>query len=673
MGCEHITFPINSPRLSATNAYNRFRWVKCQLDLIKSLKRPKSIRTAIKTLPGTLDETYERILCSVVGVDERQIVRLLLQFVIFSARPMTVRELAEAVVIDNDDIELDEEARFTYSSDVFSGCECLFVLTGNEVGMAHYSIQEYLTSERILHSEAGFFSIRQDQAMEEICLRCLTYIGYEDFSNGPSASQEAFESRLERYPFLDYACNNWLVHCAPQQIQDNCSARFDKIWISTQHPKYLSWAQVFSDKSITLRRDFKSYTLLTPSMLYYPALWGLTHLCERILQFDRRAIDQAGGYYGTALQAASVNCHREVIRLLIEYGADVNQQSGFFGNALQAAAVVGDCNIALLLLRNGALVHTQVGTYGTSLQGAARHGHLDIVQLLLSQGAEVNQQAGPYGTALQAASNNGHEHIVQCLLENGASVNHRSGAFGTALEAACAAAIDHTAVVRLLLQRRADPEISGGLYSLPLIAASLYGHSASVVVLLEYGARPDTCDGVYGYPLQAAAMNGHQDTVEVLLQHGASVNTRGGRYSSAIQAAARNGHIAIIRKLLDRGAEVDEAAGYYGSALQAACRNGYTEVARVLLDYGANPSSEGGSYGNPLQAAVSAGRTEVIKLLIGRGCRVDQVGGPHQTALSAAAAGGHLEIINLLAHAEASGGLGGEKRGIPLGLAVASD
>lgn len=91
-------------------ANGMFRWVKCQLDLIKSLKRPKSIRTAIKTLPGTLDETYERILCSVAGDDERQIVRLLLQFVIFAARPMTINELAEAVVIDNDETVLDEEA-----------------------------------------------------------------------------------------------------------------------------------------------------------------------------------------------------------------------------------------------------------------------------------------------------------------------------------------------------------------------------------------------------------------------------------------------------------------------------------------------------------------------------------------------------------------------------------
>ncbi|KAI1122477.1 ankyrin repeat-containing domain protein [Nemania abortiva] len=433
-----------------------FRWVKCQLDLIKSFKRPKSIRYAIGTLPGTLDGTYERILCSVTGDEERNIVRQLLQLIIFSARPMTINEVAEAVVIDVEGTKLDEEARFTYSSDVVSGYQSLFTITGNHIGLAHYSIQGYLTSDRIRGSAAKFLSIQKDQCKEELCARCLTYITYDDFCIGPCSSQEDFELRLERYPFLDYACNHWFSYCESEKVQEKISARYESIWLNRYHPKYLSWAQVFSDKSITPKRDFKSYTLLTPSLIYYPALWGLAYLCGRIIHLDPETINQEGGYYGTALQAAAVYKRTNVIKVLVENGADVNQQGGYFGNALQAAAVVGDYNNALYLIRNGALVHTQVGIYGTSLQGAARNGHLDVIQLVLHYGADVNQQCGPYGTALQAAANNGHIEIVQCLIENGGGVNANSGAFGTALEGACAAAVDHNAVVRLLLRNSGD-------------------------------------------------------------------------------------------------------------------------------------------------------------------------------------------------------------------------
>lgn len=48
---------------------------------------------------------------------------------------------------------------------------------------------------------------------------------------------------------------------------------------------------------------------------------------------------------------------KEIVRLLIEKGADVNAQGGFYGNALQAASVRGDELMIRLLIEKGADVN----------------------------------------------------------------------------------------------------------------------------------------------------------------------------------------------------------------------------------------------------------------------------------------------------------------------------
>ncbi|KAK4119594.1 hypothetical protein N657DRAFT_537577, partial [Parathielavia appendiculata] len=59
------------------------------------------------------------------------------------------------------------------------------------------------------------------------------------------------------------------------------------------------------------------------------------------------------GYYGNALQAASARGHQEIVKLLLDKGAEVNKQGGYYGNALQAASARGHQDIVKLLLDKG--------------------------------------------------------------------------------------------------------------------------------------------------------------------------------------------------------------------------------------------------------------------------------------------------------------------------------
>jgi len=65
----------------------RFRWVDCQLDLLRKCLRVNNIRNVLNTPPKTLNETYDRIL---VSVDEAYIndTYRILQWLVFSTRPV---------------------------------------------------------------------------------------------------------------------------------------------------------------------------------------------------------------------------------------------------------------------------------------------------------------------------------------------------------------------------------------------------------------------------------------------------------------------------------------------------------------------------------------------------------------------------------------------------------
>ncbi|KAJ4175619.1 hypothetical protein NW767_015723, partial [Fusarium falciforme] len=60
------------------------------------------------------------------------------------------------------------------------------------------------------------------------------------------------------------------------------------------------------------------------------------------------------GEYGNALQAASSRGHLEVVKLLLDKGADINAQGGDYGNALQAASEEGHLEVVQLLNQRNA-------------------------------------------------------------------------------------------------------------------------------------------------------------------------------------------------------------------------------------------------------------------------------------------------------------------------------
>lgn len=127
-----------------------------------------------------------------------------------------------------------------------------------------------------------------------------------------------------------------------------------------------------------------------------------------------------------------------------------------------------------------------------ALVWACRSGRVGVLAALLERGADVD--ADPYrGTALAWATANGHRETAAWLLDNGADVNRRSTFGGprhgegvTALH--LAAECGRASIVRLLLDRGADPSVEDRVYhATPLGWARHFAHDDVAGLLQEAG------------------------------------------------------------------------------------------------------------------------------------------------------------------------------------------
>ncbi|KNG52873.1 Pfs, NACHT and Ankyrin domain protein [Stemphylium lycopersici] len=142
---------------------------------------------------------------------------------------------------------------------------------------------------------------------------------------------------------------------------------------------------------------------------------------------ERLDINVGTGGLGNALHAASFKIdpalqrnndsnekRLEIIRLLIENGANINKETGMHGTALIAASNAGNEDIVQLLLEEGADPNANGRKFANALQGATAGGHVKIVELLIKNGA--NLEGKVLQDTLEMASDRGYMPIVKCRM-----------------------------------------------------------------------------------------------------------------------------------------------------------------------------------------------------------------------------------------------------------------
>ncbi|CAI7603436.1 unnamed protein product [Penicillium pancosmium] len=481
-----------------------FRYAECQLRSCRQARNRNQLDKCLDSLPRDLDETYERILCD---IDETYVedVRRILTVLCLSIQPLTVRELIEAHVVELSEEPplLDREGRSYEQDDLVDICLGLIeiVEVENENGpeqmmslarIAHFSVKEYLQSDRIRQQKSERFAIDTESANAELCQICLVYLLDPTFSLSDGVSDE---ETLKVFALAGFAAEHWFHY---YQYSSPGNAKSEKLLLrlfQNDNNSFVNWVRLYEiDRPWWIFFDFDERPVdgvISP--IYYASFLGLEDILRTLLAIHAEIynlpdiINARFGHYVNALQAASVQGHKRVVQILLHHGADVNAQGGIFNSALEAASI---------------------------------KGHKEVVQTLLDHGADVNAQGKFNSYALHAASSEGHDQVVRILLAHGADANAQ-----------------------------------GKFDSYALHAASSEGHGQVVQILLDHGADVNA-QGRYGHALHAASRQGHKEVVRTLLNHGADVNAQGRVYDNAIQAALREGHDEIVQMLLDQGADV---------------------------------------------------------------------------------------------------------------------
>lgn len=291
-----------------------------------------------------------------------------------------------------------------------------------------------------------------------------------------------------------------------------------------------------------------------------------------------------------------------LVNLFIDYGADPNGTGpsglgGYYGTPLNAAVTRGEVEIMKLLLERGADPSVRGNREEwTSMQLACLHNKPEAFDLLLEHNPDVNAH-GRYGTPLQAAAYSGAKPLVRELLRRGADIKvSGQGRYGHALQSAAIRARED--VVRFLIKHGADVRVKGGRFGTVLQAASVGCSKALVDFLIHKGADVNERGGRYKTALQAACAAGNKKVVLTLLEQKADVNITGGRYGSALQAACVYGDLTVVRMLVEHGADIDVKGGFYDAVADACALNAHPSILRYLVKEGSiKPGTTGRRYG----------------------------------------------------------------------------
>ena len=118
-----------------------------------------------------------------------------------------------------------------------------------------------------------------------------------------------------------------------------------------------------------------------------------------------------------------IKVKREITKLLLSRGANVNAQTGKGMTLLHAACNNRYVEVVEALMQYNADVDCKCETGRTPLHLAARNGRTGIVEVLLKFGANIDSK-DKYGmTALHFAAKQGQVLVCRVLLEHGADIN----------------------------------------------------------------------------------------------------------------------------------------------------------------------------------------------------------------------------------------------------------
>lgn len=314
----------------------------------------------------------------------------------------------------------------------------------------------------------------------------------------------------------------------------------------------------------------------TPLML--ASYYGNIDIVELLLSKGANCNSKNIKLNKTALHGAVERENFEIVKLLIDHGAQVNVRGMSNFTPLHVITTYFECNenedipdwnrlwnmniwnkkrtnIFKLLLNHGADVNAKGKDGWTPLHLAVRSpwSSIEIVKLLLEKGSDIHAKAtyspdySPGGfspgkitsgfTPIILAAQSGRKEIVELLLDYGANVNDKSDDGSTPLHGACASIV--MAIKDGAIESHEDVD---GIPDEKEVVEFLISKGANVNASHLYGETP----------LHLAAEFGNLGIVELLLKHGANTLAEDQNHLTALGRAEKQKHKEIVKILRER-------------------------------------------------------------------------------------------------------------------------
>jgi len=280
--------------------------------------------------------------------DDAKLAERVLYWISYALRPLTIIEVQHAIAAESGDEDFDEDA--LPDEDVLvSVCAGLVTIDQQSkiIRLVHYTTQEYFERIRIT---------RFPDAQTSIAMACVVYISFDVFAEGSCRSDKEMETRMHKYPFLEYAATHWGDHARgdPEEAIKERALKFlmheSKVTCSNQvmhlpEYRYFSYSQNFP-RGVT--------------GLHLVASIGLVKIVWLLLEREGVDADSKDRDGRTPLSWAARNGHEAVVKLLLEKGAELETKSSNGQTPLSWAARSGREAVVELLVEKGVKLESKM-------------------------------------------------------------------------------------------------------------------------------------------------------------------------------------------------------------------------------------------------------------------------------------------------------------------------
>lgn len=192
----------------------------------------------------------------------------------------------------------------------------------------------------------------------------------------------------------------------------------------------------------------------------------------------------------------------------------------------------------------------------TALHLAAMNAWATASEILVTNGAALDIKLKNGDTALHVAVSRNNHQMAGLILRHGAPVDATNNLGRTPLFAAVAGPPLEVPLTVLLLEFKANPNVTDRLGSTPLMVATEACRPGPMLALLRAGANPNVREPVSGMSLlQMAAVRCPGEIVEMLVTNRADLQTVDAQGNTVLDLAQQAGRQEIVSLLTRHGAK----------------------------------------------------------------------------------------------------------------------